>query len=83
MFLPPFFFEKEELKKTLTFQPPPPKKKNHFQRWISDTENIKTLQQLHAWVHAEHLCYSTAKQELFGSFAAANKDIDPKALASY
>lgn len=67
---------------TLTFQPPKRTKKT-FQRWISDTEDIKTLQQLHAWVHAEHLCYSTAKQELFGSFAAANRGIDPKALASY
>ena len=68
-------------------RPPTKKKKKKknlfFQRWISDTKDITTLQQLHAWVHAEHLCYSTAKQELFGSFAAANRDIDPKALASY
>lgn len=68
----PFFFFSLQQQKTL-----------FFQRWISDTRDITSLQQLHTWVHAEHLCYSTAKQELFGSFAAANKGIDPKALASY
>jgi hypothetical protein len=51
--------------------------------WEAATGGFSSLADLHAWVHATHLCYAAARQEEFGVPAAVNAGVDPKALASY
>ena len=49
------------------------------------TASLDSLAAFHAWVHATHLCYATARQDEFGAGAEgeANAGVDPRALETY
>ena len=34
----------------------------HMQTWREDTAKFTRLQDLHAWLHSTHLCYSVLRQ---------------------
>ena len=42
------------------------------QTWQKDTASFTSLQELHAWLHATHLCYAVPRQVV----ATAAPDID-------
>ncbi|DBB06064.1 TPA: hypothetical protein ACH3X3_009634 [Trebouxia sp. C0006] len=51
------------------------------QTWFINTQKLKTLPDLHSFIHTEHTCYSVAHQAAFGHTEL--DDVDDKALASY
>lgn len=54
-----------------------------LENWERDTASFKSLADLHAWLHATHLCYSVSRQDEFGRPEMANDGMTAKALASY
>ncbi len=47
--------------------------------WLRTSAGLSSLRQLHAWLHATHLCYAVGRQAEFG----VQTITDPKLLASY
>lgn len=52
-----------------------------LQTWLINAQKLKSVQQLHYFIHMEHTCYSVAHQAVFGQ--PQLDDVDDKALASY
>lgn len=66
--------------------PPPPltprtqdKEAASRRSWLRTSAGLSSLRQLHAWLHATHLCYAVGRQTEFG----VQTITDPKLLASY
>ncbi|DBA72362.1 TPA: hypothetical protein ACH3X2_010515 [Trebouxia sp. C0005] len=51
------------------------------QTWFMNVHKLRTLADLHSFIHREHTCYSVAHQAVFGHLEL--DDVDDKALASY
>ena len=48
-------------------------------QWQAHVRNMRSMAQLHAWLHDTHLCYAVGRQHEFSRRTIQ----DPKLLASY
>lgn len=55
------------------------KEERALERWRRDAEALDTFAQLHAWLHASHLCYAVARQDEM----ARGNVLDPVLSATY
>ncbi len=55
------------------------KEADSLTHWRGVAGRVNSMQQLHAWLHEEHLCYAVPRQHEWGRRTIE----DPKLLASY
>jgi hypothetical protein len=55
------------------------KEAGSVKHWLKCKESIKSLADLHHWLHSTHLCYAVSRQGEFGIATIT----DPKLLVSY